>query len=882
MESMESQDDLKFPFSDFIKLLKKHKKFLIISMIVGSSLCFLLAVTRPVNYLVQATFRDKGKTQANIHSSLTELLISPTSSQDSETISVMKSRFLLSKVIKRLQIQGKITKVETEYPELNNAKDNLFAEWAYWNNYQIPILDDPEEGLVLNDISFDKETKGIYVLKFTDSDAFEVKSENGALLGTGKIDEAYSDKGTHFTVKNPTNISPEKGDLYLVVIEPMVNMVNLMAKDLVISVDRDDKSLLKLQFKNRDRHFAKNFLDTLMDTYQRYLEDDHELSSAIQVNYLEKRQKDAGNALEALMEAYVKNVSNDMSQSGFTSLQQEMDFLAANLASNQQKLTEIQLETMRLKNVNCDECVHYDSYTGRGDPAIINHLLAEIRTLKQESDALALTLHDRTIGSAEFDGITLETSRHLYLSFMQDLNTLEAEEKQHRFVLEQLSAPDFELSSLTALLKDPVSHERIANATQIVINLKDEDNRTLKELDRLGAELQLQKTFLHGHIFQMANLLKLKTELIRDKLAAIRNVTLALIDQQTSVLKKQLVDYLERRIDNLSQEKKLLEDHQAALHSRMASIPPKWASEQLLNQNLNLQQRFLENLANMVESKNITKNLEMIQSSPLDHAIAPLHPKNPRLLFYSAFGAILGLLGSSSFLFSRAMIQGITASADNLQLAHFHVSGTISPFQGDAISATMPLLDSDLDTLRRLLARFEQESSLPQKAKLILVANGNGPDFSNTLSKLLAKKWQTTLKLDLNFQTPSEHQTLPGLLQYLEGKVDEPEIEEMDGFDQISPGGTSRYSEELLRSSRFIKLLDKLKPAYHWIVAVSPAKIPSAELENLAKLFDGIVVVVTNETLQNLVAFSKTLDQTRKNALTFVISNFLSSRSSGG
>lgn len=980
--------DLKFAFSDFMALLKKNKKILAVAILLGASLCFLLAVTRPVNYLLQSSFRDKGKTQANIHSSLTELLVSSSSSQDSETISVMKSHFLLSKIIKKLNLQAKISKIQPSNPDLENAIDNLYAEWAYWNNWQIPILDDPKEGLTLEQIVYDGELKRVFILQFQDFEHFTVKAEHESEIHEGRLNEPFQYKDAQFTVSNPHDKPFASDERFIVVIEPMANMVNLLIKDLTINVDREDKSLLRLQFKNRDRHHAKRILNTLMDTYQTHLEDDHELSSSTQVNYLEKRQKEAGTALEILMDNYVKNVSADMANSGFTSLQQEMDFLAANLSSNQQKLTEIGLETKRLKNINCDDCVHYDSYTGRGDPAIINHLLAEIRGLKQQSDSLELALQNKrikdpkeasalleenfhdlemtkaclketetlvsclqnntqepleiaaldkagySVGSwlktysekeslwqtasgkekkqyredlanfknhflsyldtfkrllkiqestleqrmrtqqapgTEFEGITLDTSRNLYMGFVQELNTLEAAEKQHRFVVEQLAQPDFELSSLTALLHDPISHERIAKATELVINLKDSSNRTQKELERLTDELQLQKIFLNAHILQMADLLKLKIELIQDKITSIQNTTLDLTHQKISLLKKHLADYITTRLDNFVQETKLLEDHQIALHQRMASIPPKWASEQILNQSLALQQRFLENLANMVESKNITKNLEMIQSSPLDKAIPPLHPKPPRLLFFTIFGSILGLMGASVFLFTRTMIQGIPASLDNLRLAQLHVSGKISPFQGDEISASAPFLDSDLDTLRRLIARYEKNTPAHTGAKLILIAPGNGPDFSNTLAKLFAKKGQTTLKLQLGFNKVREDDKLPGLLQYLEGKADAPAIEDMDGFDRIAAGGLSRYSEELLRSPRFEALLDKLKPSYQWILGVSPMKIPSAEAENLAKLFDGMVIVVTTETLQNLIAFNDALDQTKKNALTFVM-----------
>lgn len=995
MEPLPPPHDLKFAFSDFIRLLKRHKKTMVFAVLLGALSCFLFAVTRPVVYLVQASFRDKGKTEASIRSSLSDLFLSSSPSHDSEAISTMKSRFFVGEVSQKLDAQGYIVKFDpAASPEVTNATDNLFAEWAYWASYRKPILEDPEPPLKLTGIHYPGEVVQVYLLTWKDLLHFDIQDEEGQALGVGELGQPVHLDKTQFTVMETplTKIQPK--ELFVVVIFPMKEISELYGGHLLIDVDREDKTLLKLQFKHRNRKFAADFLNTLMETYQKYLEAEHDLTSNSQVNYLERRQNEIGANLEKLMEEHLLKVSEDMSQSGFTSLEREMDFLAAHLANNQQKLTEIDLETKRLHHIDVDECVHYDSYTVRGDPANINHLLAEIRMLKQQADGIELSLQNtyrrtpeetkialeknfhklesshacmkeaselvsylrgerreplilqslytsdfpvatwyqiykgkekawviapidskselqndfeefrehfltyldtfqrmmhiqastleqrmrtQQNPAQEFVGMNLDTGRNLYLAYVREHNELEAHEKQHRFTAEQLKNPDFELSSLTALLHDPISHDRIAKATQLMIQLKDENNRTQKELERLREELDLQKVFLTSHIGQMAELLKLKQELLREKMDSLLGVTLDLTHQQISLLKKHLRDYIESRIDNLLEEKKLLLEHQASLHSRMATIPSKWASEKLMNQNLALQQRFLENLANMVESKNITRNLEMIQSTSLDKAIPPLNPKPPRLLFYTLFGSILGFLGGASFLFTRTMIRGIPASLDNLSLANFHTSGSLTPFHGDEQTATPPFFDTDLNTFRRLIAHFENLSIDPRESKTVLILKGKGPDFSNTLAKLLSKKGQKTVKLQLGFKTASSETAGPGLLQYLEGAVDQPEIQSLDGFDLIPAGGVSRYSEELLRSPRFNTLLNNLRSSYTWILGVSPASIPSAEAENLARLFDGTVVVFTDETLPDLIAFSKTLDEAKREALTFVCS-----RSSGG
>lgn len=972
-----SKQELQFALSDFIRLIKKRKTSVFFWIFSGAMICFLLAVTRPVSYLVHASFRDKGKTEATIRSSLSDLLFSTSNVKDSEAASNMKSNKLIGQTIGKLHAQGQITKSSQANPLLQLGLDNLLAEWAYWNSLKVPVLNELEPSLRLTDVVYKGETELQLKLIFEDQAHFTIIDAQKQLFGKGEINQPVSLlDGVQFTVRLSSE-HPKPHDSYTIVLIPLAEVSRAHAAQLWIDLDKDDRTLLKLQFRHRDRHFAAQFLNKLMESYQKRLEEEHDLISNTQVNYLQRRQEEVGNKVEELMHNFVLKASEDMSASGFTSLQKEMDFLASNLALNQQKLTEIELEIDRLQAIDCDSCVHFETYRDNSD-VIPNKLLEEIRLLQVQGDSLKLALQKLGLGSnskakieddfqsveklasqmqqterivlaikndqveplvltnieppvedwysnykakqtavllasdtsksvleqdfkqfknyfltyleafqrllniryhtltqqisapqidaKELEGMTLETSKGLYTSYIQEIHELEAQEKQHRFLVEQMQKPDFEISSVAAILTDPVSIERLNKTTQLVINLKDENNHTSRELGRLQEEVALQKSFLTSHIQQMAELLNIKLKLLNEKLISLQVLMLDLTQQQIALTKKYFANYIESRIGNLNQEKSALQEHQTRLHARMATIPPQWAAEQLLNHNLALHQRFLENLSNMVESKNITKNLEMIQSAPLDRAIAPLNPKPPRLVFFTLLGSLLGFLGASCFLFTKTMIKGVPASYDNLRLADFHISGFMTHFQGDELSATMPLLNSDLDTLRRLIAHYETNSQL-KESKELLIINGKGHDFSNTLAKLLSKKGLRTLKLQLGFD---KAQSEPGLLQYLEGKSDFPLIQHLDGFDLINAGGASRYSEELLRSHRFVNLLNSLKSSYDWIIGVTPVSIPSAEAENLAKLFTGCAIIVTDETLPNLIAFNSTLDEKHQKAVTFI------------
>lgn len=977
--------ELKFAFSDFITLLKRHQRTVLIWMAISALLTFTYAITRPVNYIVKATFRDKGKAQVGLSSGFSDLFFNKSGSQESEASTTMKSRVLISQAIRDLNLQGFIAKQQTEYPELKNSWESLLSEYAQWMQPNLPILNDPHPDFLLEQITYNGEIPVSFTLKWIDQDRFEILGAGQIALGIGSIGQPFHAGSAQFTVVKNSAEELSEPDPYDVVIFPLSAVAAAYANLLQIDVDKEDKTLLKLQFRHRNRDLASRFLNRLMENFQAFQESQHELTANTQLSYLKRRQNEVGADLQQLMENHVQKVSEDMARSGFTSLQKEMEFLAASLASNQEKIQEIDLETRRLSNIDPNACVHYDAYTTRGDPAIINNWINEMRALKQESDSLEVALqmasdqaapakerinshfveiqktqkcsqeasqlaawirnkgqdsfHLQTLKNepypvaswleslkekersaaiaspqfkkqkelelgqfkeqllayldnfehllkirettlaqrmrtlqdpqAELEGINLSTARELYINFTKELNDIGAQHKQHEFVAKQLENPDFEVCSLTALLNDPISQERIAKASQLMIQIKDENNRTQREIERLKTELALQKQFLKSHILQIAELLALKENMLKEKVSELQGITLEQIHQKTSLLKKNLTDYVESRIQNLNQEKRLLAEHQQTLQARMTEIPEKWASEQLLNQNLAMQQRFLENLAGMVESKNISKNLEMVQSSALDTAIPTLNPKPPRLIFFTILGAILGFFGSSCFLFTRTMIQGIPASKENLTLACYHVSGAITPFQGDESTAAPPYIDSDLDTLRRLIANIETKTPSSSKARSLLLIKGEGTDFTNTLAVLLSKKGQKILKLSLDFTTASEKE---GLLQYLESDAANPRIEKLAGFDWISSGGASRYSEELLRSPRFQSLLKELSSRYDWILATTPATLPSAEAENLSCLFDASVVVVTHESLNTLIGFSEALPPEKEERLSFVFS----------
>ena len=277
----------------------------------------------------------------------------------------------------------------------------------------------------------------------------------------------------------------------------------------------------------------------------------------------------------------------------------------------------------------------------------------------------------------------------------------------------------------------------------------------------------------------------------------------------------------------------------------MLALPKKWASEKLIDQELRINVAMVEEIAKVVESKNISNNLEMIQSAPLDISIPPTHPLKPRVLLFATLGGIIGLIFGISGQLASSAFRGLPASKENLELADAHVSGSISLTSQD-----------NRETLRRLISHLcsntPASGSLATKGSTLAVVNGSGIDPSHEIALLMHKKGWKVLLLNLNFDQSAETGQSPTLLQYLEGQAAAPFIQHTGQYDEIKSGGNSPFANELMSSKAFLNLIEKLKGHYDWIIGTSDATPNSPNAETLLNVFDHAVVNIHGESIEEL------------------------------
>ena len=97
-------------------------------------------------------------------------------------------------------------------------------------------------------------------------------------------------------------------------------------------------------------------------------------------------------------------------------------------------------------------------------------------------------------------------------------------------------------------------------------------------------------------------------------------------------------------------------------------------------------------------------------------------------------------------------------------------------------------------------------------------------------------------RLHVSLGAPSS----PGLTDYLSGQADETAIIQcgQENLCFISGGSEASNPSELLSNGRLSKLLERLKPAFDWIIVDSPPCLPVADSTSLADLTDGVLIVV--------------------------------------
>lgn len=819
-------------FADLWQICKDAKRKILFGAITFACLAGLYSLTQSIEYEAQATFREKARSQSGTNSnSLTSLLFYTNNGSSSEAITMLKSRKILERVVKQTGLQASITKNEIHFNTLANIRDNIIAEYAFLRGKSGPILSDLPTDITAQEVTYHEDLPLTLKLEFTSEKTFHFSCPRN-IAGTGEIGIPVAINDTAFTIVRSNN-HPITSEEYILTIQPLRSEVLSLLNKIKIETDRDDKSLLKLKYAHSNRYVAPKVLNTLMQEYQNYLGEEQQHILREQVGYLQVRHDRMQQHLQRMMEEYAAVLTSDVTSIGFPDSNKAMDFLAMRQTEYSKEILSLDLELKRLQKTQTDSSDEIVAISDEQLP-IVNPQISENDAVKHSDAKNSVDAGVGEINRPEenqFQGLNLETAKELYIDYNKQLNLLEGDILQQRFILDQIKDPEFEISSLSTVLHDSVSNEMISKASSLLLSLRDQRNRSAKDQERLKNELDIKKGFLAVHLKQTLQLLELRQKLLQEKIQALLNITLGLIKQERTVI----------------------EQHQVGLQQEMAKLPKKWVSEKLIDQQMEMNKRMVEEITKLVETKNITSNLELIQSAPIDKALAPLKPRSPYVLLLTVLGAFIGAVISLCFSMVHSIRRGVAVTEDNLRIAGQTVLGTLSKQYQTGMNH--PCTDGDLALFRRITLFLDGDSSkygfsYPERDALLVI--GRAPDYSHDIAALLAKKGLRVLLLPLSFDSVSSSQEQEGLLPYLEGRAPSPKIEKMNDYDIMPSAGISRYANEYIGSRRFADLLFELRQKYDWVIATTNAEPNSAEAEHLIHLFSCSVITITDQKWHQL------------------------------
>jgi protein-tyrosine kinase len=160
-------------------------------------------------------------------------------------------------------------------------------------------------------------------------------------------------------------------------------------------------------------------------------------------------------------------------------------------------------------------------------------------------------------------------------------------------------------------------------------------------------------------------------------------------------------------------------------------------------------------------------------------------------------------------------------------------------------------------TLRSRLYRLRETAPL-KKVLVTSATNGEGKTFvaTNLAQAIACERDRPVLLIDGDLRSPKLHVPLgaplsPGLSDYLCDRASESAIVQHGQAGNlcfIGAGDGRGSPSELLSNGRLERLLDSLGSLFEWIIVDSPPCLPVADANLLARMCDGVLLVVRSRS----------------------------------
>ncbi len=642
------------------------KRSILLSACAGLFLGAFFGLSSPVSYTAEAYFKYRGSSQEGVNDSFKSMLLGEAfNSNASEAIALLTSRKLIDPVVKEKGLQ--ITwKDKGNFSFRGDFLNNLVLGMQFYK--KIVILEKNPPLLAFSNVEYKGEEPLNFLIKVDAAgQIFLINGKKEEFLG--KIDQSFFVSSAQMTLHR--NGTPQNG-LYELTLLPLSLVAKELSKSLIVKSGQEDDSAIHLQLKMHDRHLCAVILNALMDAYRLNALKENEALAKLQMTYLKKRQNELLKGQQELLDAQAYSISEEMEGPGFVNAQTQLQWLLTQYVEIKERLSQLKLEKEQLFTVLENgqyESLAYLEHKRQGP--LLEQILF-LSQVRQQRDLMNLSLIADNAASTENDGLSLETSRELYIHFCKAQSNLDEQIEKMHYLSKKVLDPNFEISSLGTALEDQVSRQIIHQASEISLALQEEGARSEKEKERLRAQMQRQRDFLKDHLLHTAHLQELQKQTVQENKAGLQRNILNLLDKQIVLAQKKIKEGIQTRLSSIQEEEKQQQLHMGHINKEMSGQPEKWMHEEMVKQNMDLNKVVIEEISRLVETKNISHHLDMIRSEPLMLAEPPLKPNFPSFFFFGCLGALATGLG---YLFYAAAVHGVKATSENLKRSGYAVLG---------------------------------------------------------------------------------------------------------------------------------------------------------------------------------------------------------------
>jgi capsular exopolysaccharide synthesis family protein len=187
------------------------------------------------------------------------------------------------------------------------------------------------------------------------------------------------------------------------------------------------------------------------------------------------------------------------------------------------------------------------------------------------------------------------------------------------------------------------------------------------------------------------------------------------------------------------------------------------------------------------------------------------------------------------------------------------------------------------EQFRTLRSRLYQLRNHQPLRTLLITSSvaGEGKTFvaSNLARSIVHQSERRVLVIDADLRCPRLNAVLgappaPGLSDYLLGETDEPSIIQYGGEGNlclIPCGNRVAHPSELLSNGRLKTLLDRVGPAFDWVILDSPPCLPVADAGIVAPCCDGVLLVVRAEFTPSAMILKSRQELKQRNVVGVVL-----------